>query len=182
MRVLICGIPNVGKSTLINTLSRKTQAKTGDEAGITKQEQRIVLDDDFYLWDTPGMLWRASSRPRAVCAWPPAAPWGRNAYDEEEVLEPLAYLRQHYAPLIDARSVGPDAEAITARHDEELLERSRKARRRDERRPPEHAKGRRDRAHWRPARRGAAPWSRLTLETVPEFDLCPWLVGRRPAE
>jgi ribosome biogenesis GTPase A len=36
MRVLICGVPNVGKSTLINTLSNKRQAKTGDEAGITK--------------------------------------------------------------------------------------------------------------------------------------------------
>ena len=57
MRVLICGVPNVGKSTLINTLSNKRQAKTGDEAGITKLEQRITLADDFYLWDTPGMLW-----------------------------------------------------------------------------------------------------------------------------
>jgi ribosome biogenesis GTPase A len=57
MRVLICGIPNVGKSTLINSMSGKKQAKTGDEAGITKLEQRIVLADDFYLWDTPGMLW-----------------------------------------------------------------------------------------------------------------------------
>ncbi len=57
MRVLICGVPNVGKSTLINTLTGSKKAKTGDEAGITKLEQRIVLADDFYLWDTPGMLW-----------------------------------------------------------------------------------------------------------------------------
>ena len=57
MRVLICGVPNVGKSTLINTLTNKRHAKTGDEAGITKLEQRITLADDFYLWDTPGMLW-----------------------------------------------------------------------------------------------------------------------------
>lgn len=56
MRVLICGVPNVGKSTLINSMSSKTQAKTGNEAGVTKLEQRIVLADDFYLWDTPGML------------------------------------------------------------------------------------------------------------------------------
>ena len=57
MRVLICGVPNVGKSTLINTMSGKKQAKAADEAGVTKDEQRIVLDHDFYLWDTPGMLW-----------------------------------------------------------------------------------------------------------------------------
>ena len=43
MRVLICGIPNVGKSTLINTLTGSRKAKTGDEAGITKLEQRITL-------------------------------------------------------------------------------------------------------------------------------------------
>ena len=49
MRVLICGIPNVGKSTLINTLTGKRATKTGDEAGITKIEQRIVLADGFYL-------------------------------------------------------------------------------------------------------------------------------------
>ena len=47
MRVLICGIPNVGKSTLINTLTGKRATKTGDEAGVTKIEQRIVLADGF---------------------------------------------------------------------------------------------------------------------------------------
>ena len=46
MRVLICGIPNVGKSTLINTLTARRAAKTGDEAGITKLEQRITLAAD----------------------------------------------------------------------------------------------------------------------------------------
>ncbi len=57
LRVLICGIPNVGKSTLINTLLGQRSAKTGDEPGITKTEQRIVLASDFVLFDTPGMLW-----------------------------------------------------------------------------------------------------------------------------
>ena len=124
MRVLICGIPNVGKSTLINTLSAKREAKTGDEAGVTKQEQRIVLDDDFYLWDTPGMLWPRITVPESGYKLAASGAVGRNAYDEEEVaLELLAYLKQHYAPLLDTRyKLGLDAAAIAAKHDDELLE------------------------------------------------------------
>jgi len=120
MRVLTCGVPNVGKSTLINALSGKRQAKTGDEAGITKLEQRITLADDFYLYDTPGMLW-----PRIVVAQSgfnlaASGAIGRNAYDEEEVaLVLLDYLRQHYAPLLQARYKVAGAETMK---DEEVLE------------------------------------------------------------
>src|SRR5256885_5178667 len=85
MRVLICGIPNVGKSTLINSMSGKRQAKTGDEAGITKLEQRIVLADDFYLWDTPGMLWPRIIVEQSGYNLAASGAVGRNAYDEELV-------------------------------------------------------------------------------------------------
>ena len=59
VRVLICGIPNVGKSTLINTLVDKRAAKTGDEPGITKLEQKIVLAPDFYLFFIVSKIGRA---------------------------------------------------------------------------------------------------------------------------
>lgn len=124
MRVLICGVPNVGKSTLINTLSNKRQAKTGDEAGITKLEQRITLADDFYLWDTPGMLWPRISVVESGYNLAASGAVGRNAYDEELVaLELLRRLQTHYVPLLEARyKLGLAADAIAALRDDELLE------------------------------------------------------------
>ena len=123
MRVLICGVPNVGKSTLINTMSNKRQAKTGDEAGITKLEQRITLADDFYLWDTPGMLWPRITAPESGYNLAASGAVGRNAYDEELVaLELLRRLQRQYAPLLEARyKLGLPAGAVTEMHDEELL-------------------------------------------------------------
>lgn len=56
-RAMILGIPNVGKSTLINRLANRKAAKTGDRPGITKQQLWIKIKKDFELLDTPGILW-----------------------------------------------------------------------------------------------------------------------------
>jgi ribosome biogenesis GTPase A len=104
MRVLICGIPNVGKSTLINTLVGKRAAKTGDEAGITRSEQRIVLEDDFYLWDTPGVLWPRIRLAQSGQRLAASGAIGRNAYDEQEVaLDLLGYLLPQYPAALSGR-------------------------------------------------------------------------------
>ena len=104
LRVLICGIPNVGKSTLINGMIGKKSAKTGNEPGITKTEQRLLLADDFWLYDTPGMLWPKIIVPQSGYNLAASGAVGRNALDEETVaLELLNYLRQHYLPQLQAR-------------------------------------------------------------------------------
>ena len=104
LRVLICGIPNVGKSTLINGMVGKKSAKTGNEPGITKAEQRLFLADDFWLYDTPGMLWPKIIVEQSGYNLAASGAVGRNALDEEEVaLELLDYLRRHYLPLLQVR-------------------------------------------------------------------------------
>ena len=55
--ILIVGIPNVGKSTLINHLTQRRSAKTGNEPAVTRDIQRIKLNDDIMFWDSPGILW-----------------------------------------------------------------------------------------------------------------------------
>jgi ribosome biogenesis GTPase A len=104
LRVLICGIPNVGKSTLINTLVGKRAAKTGDEPGITKTEQKIVLENGFYLFDTPGMLWPRIAIEQSGYHLAASGAIGRNAFDETEVaLELIQVLRRRYPERLQQR-------------------------------------------------------------------------------
>lgn len=57
IRAMIAGIPNVGKSTLINKFVGKAMAKTGDKPGVTRGKQWVKIKKDFELLDTPGILW-----------------------------------------------------------------------------------------------------------------------------
>ena len=57
INAMIAGIPNVGKSTIINFLAGKKIAKTGNTPAVTKQQQRVHIGDGFTLVDTPGVMW-----------------------------------------------------------------------------------------------------------------------------
>lgn len=57
VRAVVVGIPNVGKSTLINGLAGRRIARVGDEPAVTRRQQRIQIADDFTLMDTPGIMW-----------------------------------------------------------------------------------------------------------------------------
>lgn len=117
LRVMVCGIPNVGKSTLINAILGKRATKTGDEPGVTKTEQRLQLAPGVYLWDTPGMLWPKIEVPESGLLLAACGAVGRNAYEEELVaLELLDLLRPVYPQALQqrfgvARSDEGDADA-----------------------------------------------------------------------
>lgn len=57
VRALIAGVPNVGKSTLINTLMNRPVAKVGDKPAVTKVQQRVVLASGMTITDSPGLMW-----------------------------------------------------------------------------------------------------------------------------
>ena len=124
LRILICGIPNVGKSTLINTLLGKRSAKTGDEAGVTRTEQRLVLADDVYLYDTPGVLWPKIIVPESGQRLAASGAVGRNAYEDDLVaLDLLGYLKTAYPAQLRSRyKLSADDATLAATPDEDLLE------------------------------------------------------------
>lgn len=57
IRVMVIGIPNVGKSSFINRISKRTSAQVGNKPGVTRQKQWIRVEDGIELMDTPGVLW-----------------------------------------------------------------------------------------------------------------------------
>ena len=57
MRVMVVGVPNVGKSTFINKVARRKSAKAGDRPGVTRGKQWVAVDAGLDLLDTPGILW-----------------------------------------------------------------------------------------------------------------------------
>lgn len=65
IRAMIAGIPNVGKSSLMNALLGKRVAKVGNEPAVTKAQQKLRVNDGFLLLDTPGILWPKIENPDA---------------------------------------------------------------------------------------------------------------------
>ncbi len=104
LRIMIMGIPNVGKSTLMNALLKKRVAKVGDEPAVTKMQQRLYLGNNMVLIDTPGMLWPKIQHPSDGLMLAASHAIGSNALIEEEVATFLAdLLLARYPQLIAAR-------------------------------------------------------------------------------
>jgi ribosome biogenesis GTPase A len=104
IKVLIMGIPNVGKSTLINALAGRAIARTGDEPAVTKSQQLIKIDDDIMLYDTPGMLWPKIQNPNSGYRLAATGGIKDTAFDFEDVAGFTAeYLIEAYPNLLKAR-------------------------------------------------------------------------------
>jgi ribosome biogenesis GTPase A len=104
LRIMIMGIPNVGKSTLMNALLKKRVAKVGDEPAVTKTQQKLYLGKHIVLVDTPGMLWPKIALASDGLMLAASHAVGSNALIEEEVAEFLAnLLLERYPQLLTAR-------------------------------------------------------------------------------
>lgn len=104
LRIMIMGIPNVGKSTLMNALLKKRVAKVGDEPAVTKSQQKLYLGQNIVLVDTPGMLWPKIAMESDGLMLAASHAIGSNALIEEEVAEFLAnQLLVRYPKLLTAR-------------------------------------------------------------------------------
>ena len=104
LHALITGIPNVGKSTIINILAGRTIAKTGDEPAVTKHQQRIDLGDGLVLFDTPGVLWGNIENENSGYRLAATGAIKDTAFTHEDVASWTAeFLLRDYPELIKAR-------------------------------------------------------------------------------
>lgn len=111
IRLMIVGIPNVGKSALINRLSGKNAAKTGNKPGVTRGKQWIRLNKELELFDTPGILWPKIEDDVTGMKLAASGAIKDEVVDSEEIAYHLvAYMRERYPSAFYARfGLEPDA-------------------------------------------------------------------------
>jgi ribosome biogenesis GTPase A len=114
LRIMIMGIPNVGKSTLMNALLKKRVANVGDEPAVTKVQQRLYLGKNIILTDTPGMLWPKIAHPTDGLMLAASHAVGVNALIEEEVATFLAEIVLQRYPQFLTERYGMITEGIDA--------------------------------------------------------------------
>lgn len=102
VRAMVAGIPNVGKSTLINSIAGRASAKTGNKPGVTKGNQWIRLNKNIELLDTPGILW-----PK---------------FEDEHVGTMIAFIGSINDLIIDVRELAVELLNFLLRRKHQLLE------------------------------------------------------------
>lgn len=122
IRAMVVGIPNVGKSTFINLVTKKSQAKTGNKPGVTRGKQWIHTSQQIDLLDTPGILWPKFESEEvglhlAMCG---------AISDERIPMEELAcrlidFLREDYPKSLEKRFFSEDHEITKGKPAQEVL-------------------------------------------------------------
>ncbi len=104
MRAMVAGIPNVGKSTFINSFSGQSAAKTGNKPGVTKGKQWIRLNKQIELLDTPGLLWpKFENQEVGLHIALIGSMKDENLIPEELATELIRRLKDHYASMLADR-------------------------------------------------------------------------------
>ena len=103
-RALICGVPNVGKSTLINILVKHAVAKVGDKPAVTKEQQQVKLDSGMVVTDSPGLMWPKIEDEIGAFRLAFAGSIPDTAIDYLTIgMFGAQFVLAHYAPLVVAR-------------------------------------------------------------------------------
>ena len=104
VKVMVVGIPNVGKSTFINSLVKRSAAKTGDKPGVTKGNQWIQLKKGVDLLDTPGVLWPKIDDPEVGTRLALVGTVNDMILDTQELsLQGIAWLNTRYCGLMQEK-------------------------------------------------------------------------------
>ncbi len=123
VRALVCGIPNVGKSTLINAMAKKGAAKTGNKPGVTKGKQWITVSKDIELLDSPGLLWPKIEDERTAFYLALIGSMNDEAINTDELVAGLvSLLKERYGKILEERYMASPENSL-----EEILIKAAKA-------------------------------------------------------
>ncbi len=104
LRAMVAGIPNVGKSTFINSFAGKASAKTGNKPGVTRGRQWIRLNKGLELLDTPGILWPKFEDPQVGVRLAMTGAIREELLNEEELAQSLlGFMRERYPDRLKER-------------------------------------------------------------------------------
>ena len=115
IRAMIAGIPNVGKSTFINSFAGRAGAKTGDRPGVTKGNQWIRIDKQLELLDTPGILWPKFEDQSVGMNLALVGSINDEVISREDLCDHLiGFMEEHYPGALSDRYGGATMDAIRA--------------------------------------------------------------------
>lgn len=126
LRAMVAGIPNVGKSTFINSFAGRAGAKTGNKPGVTRGRQWIRIGGDVELLDTPGILWPKFDNPLTGIRLALSGAIRDEILDKQELaVWLLSFLQREYPGVIEKKYIRETGEELPGREEtaEALLER-----------------------------------------------------------